>query len=512
MSFFASKTTKEEPSAVATVMTTGGRIDEVTAALIAAAADSDTEVARSISKSILDVGKKQPDLVLSSINDFFLKNPKLPQNHRVILLNDAYNILEMRKQEIHPNLAQHLIRLAISEMCLEKEVVPDWQGAASNVLVSLASRFPNEILTELMGRYTPGQVPHYFIVKTLGDVISANSIDTVPKLKEIMARVTPILGSIKQDNIRWVFASAIGHFCDAITHYVANKDKAPDQSFNIYSFSSDMFPAYEFMFTNWLQSKETKVRLATLQALGSIGGVLTREQLEAQLPKIVPIFLGFFKKEKDTLPVTQGFNSLAWVAVKDKSRIMDPQLRSILETIHPLACIIPEYSNHSVSMKNYNELLRIYQTLGISFSENIISFLLEKLNPKEAKNITLRVGTLAVIRHLITHSENRLDDIRGLIVSGVKPLLKTESSLKIKKELAHIVIAMASRDYLSLEGGDEFVDFTIRNAAISDEEIEKWNKDKSKEKDESVSPTELRNMCENILNLITTTIEGTDSN
>lgn len=70
--------------------------------------------------------------------------------------------------------------------------------------------------------------------------------------------------------------------------------------------------------------------------------------------------------------------------------------------------------------------------------------MLERFNPKE-KDMKVRVGTLAIIRHLITHSgtylsmfgcwlyllENRLDDLRGLIVTGVKPLVQNERDYKV---------------------------------------------------------------------------------
>ena len=85
--------------------------------------------------------------------------------------------------------------------------------------------------------------------------------------------------------------------------------------------------------------------------------------------------------------------------------------------------------------------------------------------------------------------EHRLDNIRGLIVSGIKPLVVTETNLKVpslicklrvqvKKELSHIVIAMASHDYLSLEGGETFVEFIVRNSSTSEAEIDRYNKEK----------------------------------
>lgn len=56
--------------------------------------------------------------------------------------------------------------------------------------------------------------------------------------------------------MKWVFASGLGKFCDAILTYVAN---TKNSQFTVYSFSSDIYPAYEILFTTWLQSKEPKV-------------------------------------------------------------------------------------------------------------------------------------------------------------------------------------------------------------------------------------------------------------
>ena len=112
---------------------------------------------------------------------------------------------------------------------------------------------------------------------------------------------------------------------------------------------------------------------------------------------------------------------------------------------------------------------------GGVFSDSLVTFLLQSLQPKDPK---IRLGTLAIIRHLVTHLVPELIDKKGLLVTGIKPLIATETSYTIKKELAQVIIAMASQDYLSLEGGETLIEFIIRNASISDEEIDKYNKNK----------------------------------
>lgn len=61
-------------------------------------------------------------------------------------------------------------------MCtsLTKDVVPEWQGAASCLLTTLGITHAPAVLQELLKRFQPGSTPHYFVVKTTGDLAMAN--------------------------------------------------------------------------------------------------------------------------------------------------------------------------------------------------------------------------------------------------------------------------------------------------------------------------------------------------
>jgi hypothetical protein len=43
----------------------------------------------------------------------------------------------------------------------------------------------------------------------------------------VIARILPVLASIKLDNMKWVFATGLGRFCEAILNYSANKQNEP---------------------------------------------------------------------------------------------------------------------------------------------------------------------------------------------------------------------------------------------------------------------------------------------
>lgn len=102
-------------------------------------------------------------------------------------------------------------------------------------------------------------------MKTLADLAVANPVHMVPLMSDVLARMLPVLASIKQDNIRWVFGSAIGYFCEAIISYKANVDV---MEVDVATFAPQIFAAYELINQHWLVSKNTKVRLVTITAIG----------------------------------------------------------------------------------------------------------------------------------------------------------------------------------------------------------------------------------------------------
>ena len=57
-----------------------------------------------------------------------------------------------------------------------QDVVPEWQGAAAALLTTLGISHAPAVLQELLKRFQPGTTPHYFVVKTTGDLAMANGI------------------------------------------------------------------------------------------------------------------------------------------------------------------------------------------------------------------------------------------------------------------------------------------------------------------------------------------------
>ncbi|XP_067833004.1 maestro heat-like repeat-containing protein family member 1 [Heptranchias perlo] len=79
-----------------------------------------------------------------------------------------------------------------------------------------------------------------------------------------------------------------------------------------------------------------------------------------------------------------------------------------------------------------------------------------------------------------------------------------DNNNKVKRMVAQVISAMAHHDYLELEGGEVMVDFIIQQCALPCEPG--TPKPRSYDPDE-VTDENLRSMCDNILNLLTTTVK-----
>lgn len=271
-------------------------VEQVTLALLDAANDKDSEVQEQVRKSMLTLGKQKPDRVLAMCQDYLLKHPKLVVSHRVVILKTIEVIVDSKIDEVSYPKIKSIISLASDEMTRSKEVIPDWQQAASNILVAVGNKHINDIMEEILSKFQPGVLPHFFVVQTLANLADSNVYGMVPFLNAILGTMLPMLSMAKQDNIKWVFSSALCHFSDSILEYLANLDKAPDPTVRKDTFSSEISAAFDILFNNWLQSRESKLRLTVADALGSMCHLMASDKLEEQIPKLIPAILSLYKK------------------------------------------------------------------------------------------------------------------------------------------------------------------------------------------------------------------------
>uniref|UniRef100_A0A8C1AUF1 Maestro heat-like repeat family member 1 n=1 Tax=Cyprinus carpio carpio TaxID=630221 RepID=A0A8C1AUF1_CYPCA len=466
----------------------------VTLALLDAANDRDPVVQEQVRKSILTLGNQQPDKVLSMCQDYLLKHPKLVVGHRVVVLQTIELVVKSRIDDISYPKIKSVIQLASDEMTKSKEVVPEWQQAASNILVAVGNKYINDIMEEILGKFQPGVLPHFFVIQTLANLSDSNVYGMVPFLSAIMGTMLPMLGMTKQDNMKWVFSSALCRFSESILEYLANLDKAPDPTVRKDTFSSEIYSAYDILFNSWIQSRESKLRLTVAEALGSMSHLMAHDKLEEQLPKLLPTILGLYKKNSEHYIISKSLYQVLEASVNMGSRVLETQIDGLLVALHQQICSPMDFNNPP-TVKNHNEVLRCFTILANTFTDRLMVFVLQRLENSNERN---RMGSLAVLRHLINSSTSIMETKRLLILASIRQPLADHSN-KVKKRVVQVISAMAHHGYLELEGGDLLVRFIIQHCALPDT----YHRPPDPEE---VTNEALRSMCDNTLHLFTTTV------
>ncbi|XP_055780684.1 maestro heat-like repeat-containing protein family member 1 isoform X1 [Salvelinus fontinalis] len=473
-------------------------VEQVTLALLDSANDKDPVVREQVRKSILTLGKQQPNKVLSMCQDYLVKHPKLVIGHRVVILQTIELIVKTKIDDISYPKIKSIISLASDEMTRSKDVVPDWQQAASNILVAVGNKYINDIMEEILSKFQPGILPHFFVVQTLASLSESNVYGMVPFLNAILGTMLPMLGMAKQDNMKWVFSSALSHFSESILEYLANLDKAPDPTVRKDTFSSEIYAAYDILYCSWLQSRESKLRLTVAEAVGSMSHLMAHDKLEEQLPKLIPTILSLYKKNTEHYVISKSLCQVLDASVNMGSRVLETQIDSLLTTLNQQVCAPVDYSN-PVTVKNHNEVLRCFSILANTFPDRLVMFVLQKL---ENSNERIRMGSLAVLRHLINSSTSIMESKKLLILASIRQPLADHSN-KVKKRVVQVISAMAHHGYLELEGGELLVKFIIQHCALPDTYYRPGQRPSDPEE---VTNEALRSMCDNTLHLFTTTV------
>ncbi|KAM6935902.1 maestro heat-like repeat-containing protein family member 1 isoform 1-T1 [Lycodopsis pacificus] len=472
-------------------------VEQVTLALLDAATDKDSEVQDQVRKSMLTLGKQQPDRVLAMCQDYLLKHPKLVVSHRVVILQTIELVVGCRIDEISSPRIKSIISLASDEMTRSKEVIPDWQQAASNILVAVGNKHINDIMEEILSKFQPGLLPHFFVVQTLANLSDSNVYGMVPFLNAILGTLLPMLSMAKQDNMKWVFASALCHFSDSILEYLANLDKAPDPTVRKDTFSTEIFAAFDILFNNWLQSRESKLRITVAEAVGSMCHLMASDKLEEQIPKLIPAILSLYKKNNEHYLISKSLCLVLDASVSMGSRLLETQLDGLLLALHQQVSAPVEYSNPP-TVKNHNEVLRCFSLLANSFPDRLVMFVLQKLENSNERN---RMGSLAVLRHLINSTTSTMESKKLLILASIRQPMADHSN-KVKKRVVQVISAMAHHGYLELEGGELLVRFIVQHCALPDT----YRRGQRPTDPEEVTNEALRTMCDNTLHLLTTTV------
>ncbi|XP_063120748.1 maestro heat-like repeat-containing protein family member 1 isoform X9 [Rattus norvegicus] len=476
-------------------------IKKLSFTLLDSITDKDPMVQEQVCSALCSLGEAQPDETLRACEEYLRQHDKLAHPYRTKILRAMETILSSHIHDLDKDTASAVILLASSEMTRTKELDCDWQQAASSVLVAVGKRFTNQVMEEVLNRFQPGMLPHSSVLHTLANLSMSNAFDMVPFLPSILSTMLPMLGMAKQDALKVVFCCALQHFSESILEYLANLDQAPDPTVRKDTFGADIFGAYDFLFHHWLQSRDAKLRLAVVAALGPMSHLLPSERLEEQLPKLLPAVLGLYKKHAETFQISKSLGQILEAAVNVSSRTLEVQLEALLVALHSQICV-PVESSSPLVMNSQKEVLRCFTVLACCSPDRLLAFLLPRL---DTNNERLRVGTLQILRHIVNSAAAQMEIKKPFILSSMRlPLLDTND--KVKRAVVQVISAMAHHGYLEQPGGEVMVEYIVQQCALPAEEPQKPGPD-----GEDLAADSVRAVSIRTLYLVSTTVDRMNS-
>ncbi|XP_042320426.1 maestro heat-like repeat-containing protein family member 1 [Sceloporus undulatus] len=496
------------------------RVKRLATTLMDATTDKDPMVHEQIFSALCYLGGQEPEEILNACEEYLRQHDKLAYPHRIIILRAMEAVVRSSLAQLDKSTAKIVIFLASNEMTKSKEVIFEWQQAASNVLVAVGRRFINKVMEEVLTKFQPGVLPHYFIVQTFANLSVANVFGMVPFLNSILGTMLPMLAMAKQDNMKSVFCYALQYFSESIQEYLANLDKAPDPTVRRDTFSSEIFSAYEVLFNSWLQSREAKLRLAVVEALGPMSHLMPSEKLEEQLPRLIPGILALYRKPAEAYYVSKSLCQILEASVNIGSRTLDTQLDTLLNALQLQICA-PLDSSMPVPLKNHNEVLRCFTVLDSpsQTAARIPAPETESGNerpgwgpsPSSAQIINrlfcsaLQVKPLDLGVHWSRHNSSQMEIKKPFILSSMKLPLQDNSN-KVKRAVVHVISAMAHHGYLEQPGGEALIEFLIRQCALPVNQSPQVPRRHSLET-EDLTDSHVRDISVNTLFLISTTVD-----
>ncbi|XP_020263565.1 protein SHOOT GRAVITROPISM 6 isoform X2 [Asparagus officinalis] len=360
------------------------------------------------------------------------------------------------------------------------------------------------------------------MIHILAEFASVEALQFAPHLKDILLRVLPIIGNV-QDIQRPIFSNAFKCWCQAVWQYLGEFPSAQFLDSDVMSFLNSVF---ELLLRVWASSRDLKVRLSSVEAMGQMVGLITRSQLKAALPRLIPTILDLYKRDQECAYLaTQSLHNLLTACLLSESGppLLDfEELTSTLSALLPVAFITNSNNDHSdfsiglkvpIKYQTYNEIQHCCLVIGSVYPEDLYVFLLNRCQTKDEPSI---IGALCILKHLLPRLLEAWHGKRMLLVEVVQSLLD-EQSLGIRKALAELLVVMASHCYFTGPSAELFVEFFVRHSAISDNEVKGFKTSKEFMRKSGpqfkkevmlgpVSLEELRAICDKGLLLLAITI------
>ncbi|TKY62093.1 SHOOT GRAVITROPISM 6 protein [Spatholobus suberectus] len=481
---------------------------EAVQVLLSLLADDSSSVREASMSSLKDIAALNPLLVLDCCAVVSRGGRRRFGNMAGVFQVMAFGVRALDKRDVDSAFMAKLAKIATAEMISSKELNSDWQRAATSLLVAIGSHLPDLMMEEIFLHLSGTNSTLQAMVQILAEFASTDPLQFIPRWKGVLSRILPILGNVR-DMHRPIFANAFKCWCQAAWQYSIDFPSHFPQDGDVMSFLNS---AFELLLRVWAASRDLKVRVAAVEALGQMVGLITRTQLKTALPRLIPTILDLYKKDQDiAFLATCSLHNLLNASLLSESGppMLDfEDLTLVLSTLLPVVSInndSKDQSDFSMGLKMYNEVQHCFLTVGLVYPDDLFLFLVNKCRLREEPST---FGALCILKHLLPRLSEAWHSKIPLLVEAVKSLLE-EQNLGVRKAVSELIVVMASHCYLVGSSGELFIEYLVRHCAITDQNRSDLDSTPNKRieiKIGLVTPGELRAVCEKGLLLVTITI------
>ncbi len=330
-------------------------------ALLELAFEKQTDIAQLAVETLQKMGRKHPATVLRTLLNYLSSDQRPSTRVRSTILTVMETTINpaIEAGQLDLKLAEGLMKLAIDEMVSYAEAIPDVQLPASNILVSMGAVYCKDVVQLLCGRLVTNSLPNPCILLSLASLAILNIYGTVPHLKGVMEIVVQLVSSthVKSKSLRRSFATTLARFSEAILFYLANMERAPDESIQREWFSEDVAEGFEVLFTQWLPCKDPATCQEILEALGHMSQLLTHERLDHVAPRLLPILIQGYKGPVEPLYVSRCFALFLDAFFNAGLVLTDVNVQEMLNALFQQVTVHPDYAQPS-TVKNHYEVFK----------------------------------------------------------------------------------------------------------------------------------------------------------
>ncbi|XP_043538947.1 maestro heat-like repeat-containing protein family member 1 [Chiloscyllium plagiosum] len=426
-------------------------------ALRDAAFDRDEAVRRQIVLSLRELGAHHTDLLLTSCLDYLSKHGQLEEQHRTVILQAMRLVVEDAGSPVSELTAKQLVAAAARELVRPDEALSEASKEAyGDILVALGGSYTEEVLDKTLRSFKADRLPDPSMVRTVARLALASGGNMAPYLSAIFEALVPMLSQAKTDRMRIALANALGQ----LSRSVLQHQEAQAQKKGAYR--REIHAAYDTLFNAWLPLKEPRLRLEVLTALGEVVQVLGGDKLREELPRLLPAVVSLYRKQQEPFHVSHLLHRALEVALGADTRGLEAQVDSLLHPLHHQACQ-PADPESDLAPGNREELLACFSVATRASPDAVLKFLVHKLANSERS----RLGTLAILRHLVVTEHRLLEGRKATVLAGIKAPLQDPAS-RVKRALLDLIEVLAERGYLELEGGAAALDFVVCQCGLAE--------------------------------------------